>query len=151
MKQWLLAVCLWWLGVYQAPAQTPYIDSLTKELKGPLADTTRAISMMRLGIALETVDTALCSKTYNEGIAFARSKGLDYQAGLIYFNRAYLYIARASYNEAEKTLDTALVFLGRSKHGNTLFKTGSIYSTLSEVKRHQGDYQAGGGLAKQSH
>lgn len=141
MKQWLLAVCFWWLGVYSTSAQTPYIDSLTKELKSPLADTTRAISMMRLGIALETVDTALCSRTYNEGIAFARSKGLDYQAGLIYFNRAYLYIARASYDEAEKTLDTALVFLGRSKHGNTFFKTGSIYSTLSEVKRHQGDYK----------
>jgi two-component system NarL family sensor kinase len=141
MKQWLLAVCLWWFGVYYAPAQTPYIDSLTKELKGTLADTARAISMMRLGIALETVDTALCSKTYNEGIQFARSKGLDYQAGLICFNRAYLYIARASYNEAEKTVDTALVFLGRSKHVNTLFKTGSVYSTFSEVKRHQGDYQ----------
>ncbi|WP_162915369.1 tetratricopeptide repeat-containing sensor histidine kinase [Paraflavitalea soli] len=141
MKQRLLAVCLWWLWAYQAPAQTPYIDSLTQELKGSLADTSRAYSMMRLGIALETVDTALCSRTYNEGIQFASSKGLDYQAALLYFNRAYLYIARASYQEAEKTLDSALVFLGRSSHVNTLFKTASVYATLSEVKRHQGDYQ----------
>ena len=51
-----------------ANAQQHLVDSILKELKQDLPDTTRAISMMRLAVDYELVDTAKAHIAYKEAI-----------------------------------------------------------------------------------
>ena len=92
----LFACCV----ITTAHSQQHLIDSITKELKGSMPDTNRAVSMMRLAIDYELVDTAKAHLAYKEAIQFAKSKKLYYQLGRIYQNHAFLYGNASRYEES---------------------------------------------------
>ena len=72
----LALTCLCSFLLSSADAQQNLVDSITKELQHPMADTNRALSMMRLAIDYELVDTAKAFKAYRDAIKFAREKNL---------------------------------------------------------------------------
>lgn len=138
-------------------AQQHLIDSISKELKQDLPDTTRAISMMRLAIDYELVDTAKAHQAYQEAIRFAKSKKLYYQLGRIYQNHAFLYSNAARYAEAIASLDTAILNYQRSDHPNTtkmLANTyndlGGKYRAINETEKSVDYYLKGIGLLEKS-
>jgi signal transduction histidine kinase len=88
--------------------QQHLVDSLLKELKQPLPDTTRAISMMRLAIDYEVIDTAKAFKAYKDAIAFASRKKLYYQLGRIYHNQAVLFKVAGRYEDLKASLEKAI-------------------------------------------
>jgi two-component system NarL family sensor kinase len=147
----LIAVCT------SSNAQQHLVDSISKELKQDLPDTTRAISMMRLAIDYELVDTAKSHTAYLDAIRFAKSKKLNYQLGRIYQNHAFLYANAARYTEAISCLDTAILYYQRSNHPNTKKMLANTYNdlankyrTINETEKAVDYYLKGIGLLEQA-
>src|SRR6188472_1826127 len=90
-------------------AQQHLVDSIAKELQQPMADSNRAMSMMRLAIDYEVVDTAKAYNAYKNAIIFASEKKLFYQLGRIYQNQSFLYSSAARYTDSRNSLDTAVL------------------------------------------
>ncbi len=149
----LFACCV----ITTAHSQQHLIDSITKELKGSMPDTNRAVSMMRLAIDYELVDTAKAHLAYKEAIQFAKSKKLYYQLGRIYQNHAFLYGNASRYEESIACLDTAILNYQRSDHPNTskmLANTyndiGNKYKTINETEKAVDYYLKGIGLLEKA-
>src|ERR1035437_3820968 len=95
-------------------AQQNLVDSIAKELQRPMADSNRAVSLMRMAIDYEVVDTAKAYKAYANAIAFASEKKLNYQLGRIYHNQAYLLSSAAKYTESKESLEKAIGYYQKS-------------------------------------
>ena len=133
----LFACCV----ITTAQSQQHLIDSITKELKGTMSDTNRAVSMMRLAIDYELVDTAKSRQAYQDAIRFAKSKKLNYNLGRIYQNMAFLYSNSARYEEAIAILDTAIQHYQQSDHprapkmlANAYNDIGNKYKEINETE-----------------
>ncbi|MBL0130140.1 MAG: hypothetical protein IPP43_02610 [Chitinophagaceae bacterium] len=98
----LALTCLCSFLLSSADAQQNLVDSITKELQHPMADTNRALSMMRLAIDYELVDTAKAFKAYRDAIKFAREKNLYYNLGRIYQNQSVLLSNTGMMNKPEQ-------------------------------------------------
>lgn len=157
MKKIVFASLLVLFVHIQSPAQQHLIDSISRELKQNLPDTTRAISMMRLAIDYEMVDTAKSHIAYREAILFAKSKKLYYQLGRIYQNHAFLYSNASRYQESIACLDTAILNYQRSDHPNTTKMLANAYNdiankykTINETEKAVDYYLKGIGLLEKS-
>ena len=140
-----------------AQSQQHLIDSIAKELKGSMPDTNRAVSMMRLAIDYELVDTAKSRQAYLDAIRFAKSKKLKYNLGRIYQNMAYLYSNAARYEEAIAILDTAILNYQESDHprapkmlANTYNDMGSKYKEINDTETAVEYYLKGIALLEQA-
>jgi len=122
-------------------SQNLAIDSLKRELKKNLPDTTRAKMLMQLAVLYETVDTTQSARIYEEAIRFARNKKLPFETANLYFNRSFLFQAAGKYDEALHSLDTALFFIDQSSHPNTAFKKAQILSQLASVYKELNQYE----------
>lgn len=122
-------------------SQNETIDSLKGELKKNLPDTTRAKTLMQLAVAYETVDTAQSARIYDEAIRFAQNKKLNFETANLYFNRSFLFEESGRYDEALRSLDSALIFIGRSIHPNTAFKKAQILNQLAGVYKNLNQYE----------
>ncbi len=122
----LLACC----AFSSARSQQPLVDSITKELQQSMPDTSRAVSMMRLAIDYELVDTAKAYKAYMEAIRFAQSKKLTYNLGRIYQNLAILHSNSGRNELAIACLDTAIMNYQQSKHPNTTKMLAGAYNNM---------------------
>ena len=91
MRKATFACIFFFLVINTAKAQQHLVDSITKELQQPMADSNRALSMMRLAIDYEIVDTAKAYNAYRDAIKFASGKKLYYYLGRIYHNQSYLF------------------------------------------------------------
>ena len=116
MRIKITAFTLIFLITHLVNAQQHLVDSITKELQQSMPDSNRAISMMRLAIDYELVDTSLAYKAYREAIKFAKEKKLYYQLGRIYQNQSVLLTTAASYTEAKASLDSAIISYQKSDH-----------------------------------
>ena len=110
MRKITCACILFFFVSGEAHSQQHLVDSITKLLQQPLPDTSRAISMMRLAIDYEVVDTARAYQAYRDAIEFGVEKKLYYQLGRIYQNQSVLFSTAARYTEAIASMDTAIVF-----------------------------------------
>ena len=124
-----------------AEAQQRLVDSITKELQQPMADTNRAVSMMRLAIDYELVDTALAYKAYRDAIKFAREKNLYYNLGRIYQNQSVLFSTAANYVESRASLDTAIVFYKKSDNPKAKKWEANAYGDIGNGLKTQNDLQ----------
>jgi len=123
-------------------AQQNPVDSLKKELtKENLPDTSRALTMMRLAILYETVDTSLAARYYNDALRLSISKKFDYITALVFQNQSYLYKAGGNYTSAGRSLDSALQFVGKADHPNSELLTAKIYGANSSIERFEGRYK----------
>ena len=141
MMKTLLILLFPLLLTLQGTGQQKIIDSIEKELKGNIPDTVRALSMMRLAINYEGVDTAIAGKTYRDGIAFAVSKKLNFLTGRLYDNQGILLTTRGLYAMARASFDSAMYYLDHSDHPDALFRKGSVYNGLANVARFENDYK----------
>ncbi len=124
-----------------ADAQQHLVDSITKELQQPMADTNRAVSLMRLAIDYELVDTAKAYKGYREAIDFAKGKKLYYNLGRIYQNQAVLLSNAGKDVQSRASLDTAIIFYQKSENPKAKkFEAGS-YSDIANRLKIQNDFQ----------
>jgi len=129
-------------------AQQNPIDSLKKELtKENLSDTSRALTMMRLAIRYETVDTSLAARYYKDALRLSISKKSDYITALVFQNQSYLYKAGGNYTSAGRSLDSAIQFVGKADHPNSELLMAKIYGANSSIERFEGRYKTAIGYA----
>ena len=122
-------------------AQQHLVDSITNELQQPMADSNRAISLMRLAIDYEVVDTAKAYNAYREAIRFAREKKLYYLVGRIYQNQSFLYNTATRYADCRSSLDTAVLYYQKSNHPNAKLWEGNALGDIANVLKVQNDFK----------
>ena len=128
MKQKLFYCIICFLFSSLAGAQQSIIDSLLLDLKKPLADSNRAMSLMRLGVNYENIDTSKAYKAYADAISFAVGKKLYYEAGRAYQNQSYLYRITVQYDKAIASINKAIENYQRSKHGKARLWEANAYN-----------------------
>ena len=119
MKRKILYCLFFLLLLSVSKAQQRLVDSILKELQQPMPDSNRAMSMMRLAVDYEVVDTAHAYRSYREAIEFASGKKLYYQLGRIYQNQSILYTSAANYEAAHVSLDHAIESYQLSDHAKS--------------------------------
>lgn len=122
-------------------AQDHYVDSIQKELSGNIHDTIKAISLMRIAVHYEAVDTAKAALYYRKAIDFAKDKKMDYKTAVIYQNQGYLFMNSGRYDAAGKSLDTALLYAKKSTHPSVPLFTVRIKSGFSTLNRYRNNYK----------
>ena len=140
MNKLLSCFVLCCLVYTSAHAQQHLVDSITKELQQEMPDSNRAMSMMRLAIDYEAIDTAKAFKGYLDAIAFAKSKKLDYQLGRIYQNQAYLFRVASNYTKSLKILDTAILLYRQSDHPNAQRWEAGAYMDIANLLMAQNQF-----------
>ena len=137
-----ILVLLFILGVVSSVnAQQHLVDSITKELQQPMADTNRAVSMMRLAIDYELVDTSKAYEAYRDAIKFARGKNLYYNLGRIFQNQSFLFSTAGNDFQAKASLDTAISCYQKSDHPKAKKYEASAYSDLANRYKNQNEPQ----------
>ncbi len=122
-------------------AQQHLVDSIAKELQQPMADSNRAMSMMRLAIDYEVVDTAKAYNAYKDAIKFASEKKLFYQLGRIYQNQSFLYSSAARYTDCRNSLDTAVLNYKKSTHANAKLWEANAYGDIANILKVQNNFE----------
>ena len=142
MKNYLLWIVLLFLCLAKtSKAQQHLVDSLTKQLQQPMIDSNRAISMMRLAIDYEVVDTAKAYQAYREAIKFSYKKKLYFQLARIYHNQSYLLSTAARYTEALASMDTAILFYQAIKTSKAKKWEGNAYGDKANYLRNINELQ----------
>ena len=141
MKQYLFVLTLSAFCLVKAQAQQHLIDSLTKLLQQPMADSDRAISMMRLALNYEVVDTAKAYNAYREAIKFASGKNLYYQLGRIYHNQAYLLSTAARNAASMASVDTAISYYRMVNSSKAKKWEANAYGDKAVYLRNQDDLE----------
>ena len=122
-------------------AQQHLVDSIAKELEQPMADSNHAMSMMRLAIDYEVVDTAKAYNAYKNAVKFASEKKLFYQLGRIYQNQSFLYSSGARYIDSRNSLDTAVLNYKRSNHPNAKLWEANAYGDIANILKVQNNFE----------
>lgn len=133
MKEKLVSCILFFLPILSLNAQQHLVDSLIAELKNPMADSNRAMSMMRLAVNYEGIDTSKAYKAYSEAIQFASSKKLFYQLGRIYQNQSFLHSLAANYGAMQSSLDSAIACYKKSDHPNAPVWEANAYGDMANM------------------
>lgn len=126
----------------QSGAQQRQIDSLEKLLSNDLDDSTRIISMMRLAINYESVDTSKSAALYRETIHLAKDKKNFYLAGRTFHNQAILQYTIGYYPLAASTLDSALYYLNLSNHPDKEFRIAGVYNEKGTAMKYLNEHQS---------
>ncbi|HTE26461.1 tetratricopeptide repeat-containing sensor histidine kinase [Flavitalea sp.] len=126
---------------HSVQAQQHLVDSITKELQGSMTDTNRAVSMMRLAIDYELVDTSKAHKAYREAIKFASQKNLNYNLGRIYQNQAVLLGNGGNNVQSIASLDTAIGFYQKSGNPKAIKFEAGAYSDIASRLKTQNEFK----------
>lgn len=121
-------------------SQTSKIDTMISWLKNDLPDSTRANYLRQLATYYETVDEKKSAQAYREAIDFAKQKKLNFEAGTAYNEYQFLLQAQGKYNDALLSLDSALIYLGKSTDERAPGAKGRVYGALSVIYKFLNDY-----------
>ena len=141
MRKKIIILLFCFSVINSAEAQQHLVDSITKELQQPMADTNRAVSMMRLAIDYELFDTAKAYKAYRDAIKFAREKNLYYNLGRIYQNQAILLSTGGNDVQSKASLDTAVIFYQKSDNPKAKKFEAAAYSDMANRLKNQNEFQ----------
>jgi len=122
-------------------AQQHLVDSIRNELKQEMPDSNRAMSMMRLAVDYEAVDTAKAYQGYRDAIKFADEKKLYYQLGRTYQNQSFLFSTAANYEQAIISLDHAIASYLKSDHPKAKQWEANAYNDKANILKAQNDFQ----------
>ena len=139
-KKMFVCIFLYFL-LFSVEAQQYLVDSITKELQQSMADSNRAMSMMRLAIDYEVIDSAKAYKAYREAIRFAGEKKLYYQLGRTYQNQSFLFSSAADYFQAKASLDTAIANYKKSNHPKAKLWEANAYNDMANALKLQNEFQ----------
>ena len=106
-----------------------------------MPDSNRAMSMMRLAVDYEVVDTAKAYKAYREAIKFADEKKLYYQLGRTYQNQSFLFSSATNYPQTKASLDMAISNYKKSDHPKAKLWEANAYSDMANVFKLQNEFQ----------
>jgi signal transduction histidine kinase len=140
MRKNVFTIIFFFFLLDSTDGQQHLVDSITKELQQSMADTNRAVSMMRLAIDYELVDTAKAYTAYRDAIKFAREKNLYYNLGRIYQNQSVLLSTTGYDEQARASLDTAIIFYRKSDHPKAKKFEASAYSDLANRLKSQNEF-----------
>jgi len=132
----LVVTCLFFPTI----AQQHLVDSLKNELALPMADANRAMSMMRLAIDYETVDTIRAYEAYREAVKFAADKNLYYQLGRIYQNQSILFTTTGKYLKAKDILNLAIQSYQKSNQPEAKYWEANALGDLSNIYKVLNDF-----------
>jgi two-component system NarL family sensor kinase len=141
MRKKILSCLLLLLLSNLAIAQQHLVDSIAKELKGPMPDSNRAMSMMRLAVDYEVVNTAKAFRAYRDAIQFAQEKRLYYHLGRTYQNHAFLLTTTNSLTLAVNNLDTAISYYQKSDHPKAKQYEAAAYGDKANILKQQNESQ----------
>ena len=141
MRKNTLVILLFFLLPFSIKAQQTVIDSIQKQLTTAIPDSVRAMSMMRIAVKYEGIDTLKSARAYKEAIAFVLSKKLNYQTGVIYQNQNFLLLNKGLYAEAKVSLDSALYFLERTDNPKAPVARAMVLGSLGNVAQYQGNFK----------
>ena len=139
-KTFVLIALVSWSGIFML-AQQHLVDSLAKELKQPMTDSSRALSMMRMAIDYEAIDTANAYNAYRNAIAFATEKKLYYQLGRIFHNQSFLYSVAGNYTATRASLNKAVTNYQKSKYPKAKRYIASAFGDIANALKNQNDLQ----------
>lgn len=123
------------------PAQQHLVDSISNELKHPMPDSNRAMSMMRLAVDYEAVDTAKAYRAYRDAIKFSTEKKLYYQLGRTYQNQSFLFSTAGNYQEALASMDNAIASYQKSDHPKAKLWEANAYNDKANSLKAENEFQ----------
>jgi signal transduction histidine kinase len=141
MRKVIIIPLLIFFTLHSTLAQQHLVDSITRELQQPMADTNRAVSMMRLAIDYELVDTAKAYKAYRDAIKFAREKNLYYNLGRIYQNQSVLYGNAGNDLQSITSLDTAIISYQKSDNPKAKKFEATAYGDIANRFKTQNEFK----------
>ncbi|HEY0356684.1 MAG TPA: tetratricopeptide repeat protein, partial [Flavisolibacter sp.] len=141
MREKILLGIIFFLLSPSLVAQQHLVDSIKAELGKPMADSNRALSMMRLAIDYEVLDTAKAFRAYEDAIHFANDKKLYYQLGRIYQNQSFLFSTTGNYSRAVESLDKAIENYQRSGHAKARLWEANAYNDKANILKTQNEFQ----------
>jgi two-component system, NarL family, sensor kinase len=141
MRKLMAGCILFFLTVTATEAQQHLVDSITNELKGQMPDTNRVLSMMRLAIDYEVVDTAKAYQAYRNAIQFGKEKKLYYYLGRIYQNQSFLFRTASNYTATKASLDTAIIYYKRSGNPKAEKYEALSYNDIANGLKDQNEFQ----------
>lgn len=141
MRKIIHSYVLFFLMAYSASAQQHLVDSITKELQTSLPDSSRALSMMRLAIDYEVIDTAKAFNAYRNAIQFAKEKKLYYQLGRVFQNQSFLFRTTGNDTAAMNSLDTAIIFYQKPGHPKSRQFEAAAYNDMAGIFKNQNEIQ----------
>ncbi|MBO9636090.1 MAG: hypothetical protein J7578_23505 [Chitinophagaceae bacterium] len=106
-----------------------------------MPDSSRAMSMMRLAVDYEAIDTAKSYQAYREAIKFASEKKLYYQLGRTYQNQSFLFNSAAKYEQALASLDNAIEYYKKSGHPKAKLWEANAYNDKANSLKAQNEFQ----------
>ena len=142
MRKRILSCILLLLLTNYLLAQQHLVDSITSELKLQMPDSNRAISMMRLAVDFEAVDTAKAYQGYRDAIKFSIEKKLYYQLGRTYQNQSFLFSTAANYTQAIASLDNAISSYKKSDHPKAKLWEANAYSDKANILKTQNEFRS---------
>ncbi len=122
-------------------AQQHLVDSIRNELTQQMPDSNRAMSMMRLAVDYEAIDTAKAYQAYRDAIKFANEKNLYYQLGRTWQNQSFLFSTAANYQQAIVSLDNAIANYRKSDHPKAQQWEANAYNDKANVLKTKNDFQ----------
>lgn len=99
------------------------------------------MSMMRLAVDYEAVDTAKAYESYHAAVRFASEKKLYYQLGRIYQNQSFLLNSTSNYEEALASLDHAIENYKKSDHHKAKLWEANAYNDKANSLKAKNDFQ----------
>jgi two-component system, NarL family, sensor kinase len=121
--------------------QQHLVDSISKELKQPMSDSNRAMSMMRLAVDYEVVDTTKAYQAYRDAIKFSTEKKLYYQLGRTYQNQSFLFSTAGNYAQALESIDDAIASYQKSNHPKAKLSEANAYNDKANSLKAQNEFQ----------
>lgn len=137
----IISACIFLSFVSTSYGQQHLVDSLTNELKTTMPDSNRAMSMMRLAVYYEVVDTAKAYAAYKNAIKFAGEKKLYYQLGRIYQNQAVLYRSATEYATTISIIEKAIASYKQSDHPKAKQWEANAYNDIANAFKLQNQTQ----------
>ncbi|HEY0680492.1 MAG TPA: sensor histidine kinase [Chitinophagaceae bacterium] len=141
MRKEILVCILFLVLVRSLDAQQHLVDSISNELKRPMPDSNRAMSLMRLAINYEAFDTSKAYQGYRDAIKFSSEKKLYYQLGRTYQNQSFLFSTAANYSQAIACLDNAVLSYKKSDHPKAKLWEANAYGDKANILKAQNEFQ----------
>ncbi len=141
MRKKIPACVLFLFLAFSIYGQQHLVDSINRELSQAMPDSNRAMSMMRLAVNYEAIDTAKANQAYENAIRFASGKKLYYQLGRIYQNQAFLYSTAADYDRVIANIDQAIENYQKSGHPNAKLWEANAYNDKANALKAQNEFQ----------
>lgn len=131
-----IAIFIFLAVAKHASSQQSAIDSMELKLKTALPDSTRAKTMINLGLAYENVSQAKARELYRQVREFSASKKMYFEEGVGYrYDATVLIYYLGDQQNGRKYLDSALISFGKATTVDARAQEALVYGDFSSLYR----------------